>query len=224
MQSIRIILNALVFLVLASTFPELCLAQTQNAMQQEQGQNAIMAAVQALQDQVRADLQKAAVSLEKLSKKVDEAADADNQLAELKLQVDAVAKAVSEAMGALENRYNLVSKRLDEIGAPPAAGQPAEDASISGDRKRLQGEKAQMNGVLSDADALGKQAVELADHITDLRRKLFTETLFRHTDINEQFFNDTVAAGQSESFQLWARAALISCGSSSARACSPRSA
>lgn len=176
-------------------------------MQQEQGQNAIMAAVQAMQDQVKADLQKAAVSLEQLRKKVDEAAEADNRLAELKLQVDAVAKAVSDAMGALENRYNLVSKRLDEIGAPPAAGQPAEDAGLSSDRKRLQGEKAQMNGILSDADALDKQAVDLAGHITDLRRKLFTETLFRHTEINEQFLQETVAAGQSESAQLWARAA-----------------
>ena len=50
MQSIRIFLKALVFLALALAFPALSSAQSPNAMQQEQRQNAIMTAVKALQE------------------------------------------------------------------------------------------------------------------------------------------------------------------------------
>ncbi|MDB5525281.1 MAG: potassium efflux system [Rhizobium sp.] len=182
-------------------------AQTQDAIDKEQGQNAIVAAVEALQEQVRTDLQKAAVSLEDLRKKVEEAAKADSQLAQLKVQADTVGKIISKAMGELENRYNLVAKRLEEIGTPPAEGQPAEDTGVTGDRKRLQGEKAQMNTILSDGEVLNKEAENLSGHITDLRRKLFTETLFRYTEINGQLLEDTVNAAGTETAQLWSRTA-----------------
>jgi small-conductance mechanosensitive channel len=196
--------------MLTLTAPVPAVAQADNAMQAAQGENAIIQAVKSLQDKVRADLQKAALALDALRKKVEQAATADAQLAQLKLQTDSVSTTISSAKGALENRYNLVAKRLDDFGNPPADGQPAEEPDVAGDRKRLQSEKAQMNGIISDAEVLDKQAEDLAGHITDLRRKLFAETLFRHTDISGDLLDETATAGgtQSRLFLTRASAAL----------------
>jgi small-conductance mechanosensitive channel len=212
LQTIRIFLKALVFIGLFTGMSAVSVAQTQTQtpLQQAQSQNAVAAAVQSLQETVKGALEKAALSLESLRKSVDDAITADGDLAQLKLKVDAVGKAISDAIAQLENRYNLVAKRLDDLGNPPADGQPAEDAAVSSDRKRLQAEKAQMNTILSDADVLGKQATELSDHITDLRRKLFTETLFRYTEVNGQLLEDTLATvrEQTEQFSVRTSAAF----------------
>jgi potassium efflux system protein len=174
------------------------------AFAQEDGesQSAVVAAVEALQEQVKADLQKAGRSLEALQKKVDEAATADAQLSKLKIQAESIGKAISTAMGSLEHRYNLVAKRLDEIGKAPEDGQPDEDPGLSSDRKRLQGEKAQMNTILTDAEALDTAATKLSTHISDLRRKLFTETLLRRTEVTPQLLEETVEAARGESDEL----------------------
>jgi potassium efflux system protein len=202
LHNIRNLLRILAFLTLALIAPVELAAQTAEDSQVDASKNPIVNAVKALQEQVKVDLQKAAVSLEELRKKVDQAATVDAQLAELKIQADEIGKAISGAMGALESRYNLVSKRLDEIGQPPAAGQPAEDAGVSGDRKRLQDEKSQMNTILTDADVVNTEAGKLSGHITDLRRKLFTETLLRRTHITPEMLEETATATASETDEL----------------------
>jgi small-conductance mechanosensitive channel len=200
---LRVLFGVLVLGLLISA-PAHAAEERANPTASEDGQAAILAAVQALQEKVKDDLRQAALALEELRKKVDASASADAQLAQLKLEADALAQTISSAIGTLENRYNLVAKRLEDIGAAPAEG-AVEDAALSGDRKRLQGEKAQMNAILTDADVLDKEAVDLTGHITDLRRKLFNETLFRYTEINGQLFADTLQAAANETDKLWTR-------------------
>jgi small-conductance mechanosensitive channel len=206
LQSIRNLLKALVFFGLILGLFTPTAAQTQTALQQTQSQNAVTAAVTLLQEQVKAVLEKAAVSLTSLRRSVDDATSADGELAQRKLQIDALGKTIADAIAQLENRYNLVAKRLEDLGNPPAEGQPPESAATTNDRKRLQGEKAEMNTILSDADVLSKQASDLSDHVTDLRRKLFTETLFRYTEVNGQLLDDTVEAWRQQRGQFWVRA------------------
>lgn len=191
MQAIRIFLKALVLTGLLLGAPAIAAEQATDATQQPQTQDAVKQAVQSLQQDAKAALEKAAQALNSLRKSVGEATVTDNDLAQFKLQVDAVAKAISDAKAELQNRYNLVVGRLEQLGNPPAAGQPPESAATAGDRKRLQGEQGQMNGILSDADVLDKQATDLSGHITDLRRKLFAETLLRYTEVNGQLLEDT---------------------------------
>lgn len=177
-----------------------------SAQEPKDAHSAIIAAVEALQQQVKADLQKAAQSLEALQKKVDEAANADAQLSRLKIQADSVGKVISAAMSALEHRYNLVARRLDEIGKPPEGGQAEDDPGLASDRKRLQGEKAQMNTILADGEALDTAAANLSSHITDLRRQLFTETLLRRTDITPELLDEAIASAQGETEELATKA------------------
>ncbi|UVC11620.1 mechanosensitive ion channel family protein [Rhizobium sp. TH2] len=192
---IRCLLAALLLAIPASGL----LAQpTDGAMQSLQKSNAVVAAVEALQKKVRAELEEAALALEDLRKRVDEAANADADLAHLKVETDSVGASISTAMTELESRYNLVVKRIEELGAPPAEGQPPEGESLASDRKRLQGEKAQMNTIVADGGVIRGQADDLSDHITDLRRSLFTATLFRYTEISSQLFDDAARSAQHE--------------------------
>lgn len=191
-----ILVRLLALILLA--MPLAAFGQTEGAMQAVQKSNAVVAAVEKLQQQVKADLEEAALALEDLRKKISESGQADEQLAQLKTETDTVVSSIATAMGDLEARYNLVSKRIEELGTPPAEGQPPEEATLAEDRKRLQGEKGQMNTIIADGDVLRKQGDELSDHITDLRRTLFTETLFRHTEINGQLMDEAGQAAQEE--------------------------
>lgn len=165
-------------------------------------------AVEILQKQVKDDLDKAAKSLDELNKQVETDAKADNKLATLKLNADLIGKGIDDAMANLENRYNLVSKRLQEIGDAPADGKAPEDQAISADRKRLQDEKVQMNTILSDGDALKTEAGRIANQITDLRRELFSEMLFRRTDITAESFQ----AAHDASIQKWGELKVMTSG------------
>ena len=167
-------------------------------MQAVQKSNAVVAAAEALQQKVRADLEKAALALEDLRKKVEAAASVDADLAELKVETDSIGASTSKTMKELESRYNLVVKRLEELGAPPAEGQPPEGESLASDRKRLQAEKGQVNTIIADGEVIQTQADDLSDHITDLRRDLFAATLFRYTELNSQLLDEAGVAAKEE--------------------------
>jgi len=169
-----------------------------------QAQQSVAAAVEALQDKVKGELEAAALALEDLKGKVDGAEQADPTLAELKVEADRITALVETSEAELQARANLVSKRLEELGTPPE-GQ-AEDAAIAADRKRLQAEKAQVAAILADSEVLRTQARDLADHITDLRRTLFAETIFRYTEINGDLFDN---AGNAAA-DTWTRLVRVS--------------
>ncbi|MDO6963337.1 mechanosensitive ion channel domain-containing protein [Rhizobium alvei] len=168
---------------------------------EDNSRNAIIAAVEKLQEEVKAILAQAANTLTELEKKVQEAAEADNTLAELKLKVESVNSDILSAMADLEKRYNLVSKRLEELGAAAPEGQE-EDPGVAADRKRLQGEKAQMNTILADADVVKGEAGRIATEISDRRRQLFAEMLFRQTPITPDVVTNAWTAAQTETSEL----------------------
>ena len=112
-----------------------------------QTQQAVAAAVEALQAKAKGELEEAALALEDLRVKVDDAALADARLAELKVETDKVTGAIAAALARINERQALVVKRIEELGKP-AEGQ-VEDEAIAADRKRLQEEKAQITAIAS---------------------------------------------------------------------------
>ena len=168
--------------------PSVAMAQAPEAVEPAQTQQAVAAAVEALQSKVKGEFEEAALALEDLKPKVDDAVDADAALAELKIEVDKVSAAVSAALSEINERHALVAKRLEELGKP-ADGQ-AEDPAVTADRERLQGEKAQITAIASDGEVIRTQALDLSGRIIDLRRTLFAETIFRHTDVNGELFDN----------------------------------
>jgi small-conductance mechanosensitive channel len=171
------------------------------AQEAGESQSAVIAQVEALQEQVKSDLQEAAKSLEALQKSVDDAASADAELSKLRVQADAIVTVISNAMGKLERRFNLVAKRLEELGKAPADGK-VEDVGLTSDRKRLTSEQAQMNTILTDGETLDTAASALSTRISELRRKLFTETLLRRTEITAEVLDETRDAARGETEEL----------------------
>lgn len=153
-----------------------------------QAQQSVAAAMEALQSKIKGELEDAALALEDLKGRVDTAEHVDTTLAELKVEADKISARIAGSEGELQGRATLVNKRLEELGTPPE-GQ-AEDAAITEDRKRLHAEKAQVSAILADSEVIRKQSQDLADHITDLRRTLFAETIFRYTEINGELFDN----------------------------------
>lgn len=191
---LRILLTS-VLLVLSAASGH---AQNDEAIRAEK---AMIAAVEHVQQKTRADIDDATLKLQELRRQIDEASGDDAQLAEFKAHVDDLARTLAKSVGELDARYQLVSKRLEEIGPPPPAG-TEEDPEITEDRKRLQEEKLKIAGILSDGEVIHSDAEELSDHVTDLRRELFTATLFRRTAINSDLIEDTIAAVQDEAAEL----------------------
>lgn len=167
--------------------PSVVAAQAPAAVEPAQTQQAVAAAVQALQAKVKGELETAALALEDLKVKVDGAAEADAKLAELKLEVDKVSSALTATLVEINSRHTLVAKRIEELGKPTEG--EAEDAAVAADRKRLQEEKAQITAIAADAEVIRSQAQELSGRVIDLRRTLFAETVFRHTDVNGDLFD-----------------------------------
>ncbi|MCZ8180666.1 MAG: mechanosensitive ion channel family protein [Rhizobium sp.] len=108
----------------------------------------------------------------------------DAVLAELKVKVDALGREVLAITVDLRPRIDSIQARLTELGDPPGEGQPAESASVTDERSRLNAARAEVNALTGQAEDLSIEAKSLSDRISNTRRALFTSRLFEHTDIN----------------------------------------
>lgn len=108
----------------------------------------------------------------------------DAVLAELKVKVDALGREALAITVDLRPRIDSIQARLTELGDPPGEGQPAESASVTDERSRLNAARAEVNALTGQAEDLSIEAKSLSDRISNTRRALFTSRLFEHTDIN----------------------------------------
>jgi small-conductance mechanosensitive channel len=125
---------------------------------------------------------------------VQQDADDDARLAELRLQAEEIVGEMQAASASLTTRIQQIQARLTDLGEPPQQGQPAEPPLVTEERNRLLNEKAEINTIVDDATNLSNSANQLANTITTLRRTLFTQTLFRHTELTPELFRE---AGQA---------------------------
>jgi small-conductance mechanosensitive channel len=119
---VRKLIRNIAAAALLALLPAAVMAQATEAIEVAQTQQTTAAVVEALQAKVKGELEEAALALEDLKTKVDDAANADSSLAELKIEVDKVAGAISAALSEIGGRHTLVAKRVEELGEPPADG------------------------------------------------------------------------------------------------------
>lgn len=139
-------------------------------------------------------LSQAETTIARLSTRVDENADNDTSLVDLKLEVEALARSMLEIGVSLRPRLTEIKARSDQLGAPPAEGEPAEPDAVVAERNRLAAERAQINALTGRAETVSVQASQLADQITEARRELFTNTLFKQTEIGPAMFSQALSA------------------------------
>ncbi|KQV34637.1 MULTISPECIES: mechanosensitive ion channel family protein [unclassified Rhizobium] len=150
------------------------------------------------QDQATAQLDQATKDLKRLSAAVDGARDDDNRLADIKVEVDAVGKRIIATSVATRPRLDEIKARLAELGDPPAEGAPPEADVVTQERKRLTAERGAINALTGNAENLSIQATKLSNSITAIRRDLFSNALFKHTDISWGMFGDAVGSISAE--------------------------
>ncbi|MBW6424638.1 mechanosensitive ion channel family protein [Rhizobium sp. XQZ8] len=114
----------------------------------------------------------------------------DARLAELRVQAEEIVGEMRSASDAMKARVDQIQARLTSLGEPPKEGQPAEAPAVVEERNRLVAERSQLNIIVDDASSLSNTATQLANYITNLRRVLFTQTLFRHTELTGELFAD----------------------------------
>ncbi|WP_343213966.1 mechanosensitive ion channel family protein [Ensifer oleiphilus] len=155
-------------------------------------------AADAGQSQTAEQLATAGKELKRLKELVGKASDDDIALAELKVQVDAVAKQIISTSIATRPRLDEIKARLTELGDPPGEGQPPEADIVTAERKRLLAERGEINALTGEAESLSVQATKLSNGITATRRALFSNTLLKNTDVSFEMFDEALTATINE--------------------------
>ena len=120
-------------------------------------------------------------------------AESDGRLAEIRNQLDALSREILASSVALRPRISEINTRLDQIGPPPGEGQPAEPEALARERAALQQEKAEINALIGEAEALSIRIGALTEQVAQMRRDLFASQLWRRYDISSALNAGVVA-------------------------------
>lgn len=143
-------------------------------------------------------LQAAEAEITNLSKRVADAADNDTALVDLKLDVEALARGMLDIGVSLRPKLTEIKARIEQLGAAPAEGEPAEPDALTAERARLTEERALINTLTGRAEAVSVKASQLGDGITEARRELFSNTLFKRTEIGPAMMSQALIALDDE--------------------------
>ncbi|CAN7468423.1 mechanosensitive ion channel family protein [Phyllobacterium sp. LjRoot231] len=121
-------------------------------------------------------------------------ADTDAALADLRLNLEATAKKLLDIGVSFRPRVTEINSRLDQLGPPPAQGQPPEAQIVTDERAKLTTEKAEINAVLGETEDQLIAVNRMIDGIVDARRELFANTLSQRVDINYSLGSEVAEA------------------------------
>ncbi len=136
--------------------------------------------------------------LEALQSQVEAHRSDDAALIDIKVKADEIIRQLLKISVELRPRFNDVKARLAQLGEKPAEGEPAEAPAVTEERTRLNAVRLEINTLTGRAEDLSIRASNLSDDITDLRRELFTDRLFEHTEISGDVVDDALNAFSTE--------------------------
>lgn len=140
----------------------------------------------------------AEANIARLGKRVEESADNDDTLVELKLEIETLSRSMLDIGVSLRPRLTEIKARTEQLGAAPAEGEPAELDAIVEERNRLAAERSQINTLTGRAENVAVKAANLGDRITETRRELFSTTLLKRTELGPTMLSDALIAVDGE--------------------------
>ncbi|MEW9614989.1 mechanosensitive ion channel family protein [Shinella sp. S4-D37] len=149
-------------------------------------------------DQASRDLDRAGGQIGTIAERVDRFKDDDARLVELKVEAEALNRTILAISVATRPRLEAIKARQAELGDPPAEGAPAEAAVVVEERKKLAGERNEINALTGEAENLSIEATKLSNRITEIRRQLFTDAILKRTGVNTALFTEASAALTNE--------------------------
>ncbi|WP_378950331.1 mechanosensitive ion channel family protein [Mesorhizobium sp. ANAO-SY3R2] len=104
---------------------------------------------------------------------------------------------------AFRPRLTEINTRLEQLGKPPAEGQPPEAAIVTTERDALASEKAEINAMLGVAENQSIRINTLVEQISETRRQLFQNVLTKRYEINFALASEIMQAFRSEMGDLY---------------------
>jgi len=138
----------------------------------------------------------------RLIKRVEDNAENDAALVELKLDAETLARSMLDIGVSLRPRLTEIKARIEQLGPAPANGEPAEPDAITAERTRLAAERAMINTLTGRAETVSVKASQLGDRIAEARRELFSTTLFKQTEIGSLMLSQALVAMDEEWAEL----------------------
>ena len=148
------------------------------------------------------DLNKAKKEYASLQDSAKQPGGDDETLVALSGRADDLNRSVATISTRLKPRNAEIDTRLTQLGPVPKEGQPPEAVIVTQERDRLNAERAQLSALILDADNLTAEANRLSIQLTEKRRKLFTETLLKRTEVSAGTFEDAGSALVEESISF----------------------
>ncbi|MGR6469043.1 mechanosensitive ion channel domain-containing protein [Rhizobium sp. PAMB 3182] len=139
-------------------------------------------------DDARRQLEQAKQQLDAIEKQLTPAIGDDDKLVDMMDQVEKVSRAVIQISVDLRPSFDQLKSRLEQLGDPPAEGQPAEAQIVTDERNRLKSERAEINALTGQAESLSTEASQLGTAITIARRDMFSKKLLARRDITLDLF------------------------------------
>ncbi len=135
---------------------------------------------------------------DEFEKRIDSNDDNDSRLVEIRLKLEELAQNVLASAVAFRPRLTEINARIEQLGSPPADGQPPEPDIVTAERQALIAEKAEINAVLGVAEALSVRVNNLVDRIGVLRSELFRSILTKRYDLADAFDGELLTDVKAE--------------------------
>lgn len=118
------------------------------------------------------------ISLGDMDKRLEAGNQQDADLSQMRHSIDELATEIVTIIGELTPRAQALSAQLEQLGAKPEEGAPAESQTITNERAETSATLAELNAGVKLAETLMVHANQLSTRISDLRRTAFTSSLF----------------------------------------------
>jgi small-conductance mechanosensitive channel len=139
-----------------------------------------------------------AVKVDAEEKNIEQNDEDDAALVDIRLRLEELSRQALESALAFRPRLAEINARLDQLGDPPATGQPGEPEIVSAERQALLGEKAGINAVIGDAQTLSLRISSLIDRIATTRSELFRNLLTKRYVLTDALSGQVIADAKDE--------------------------
>ncbi|CAH2403180.1 mechanosensitive ion channel family protein [Mesorhizobium ventifaucium] len=160
-----------------------------------QGLDQAVSGVVADQQKILQDL---TTRTDNLEKKIQEDGDDDASLVDIRLQLEEMSRGALNSALAFRPRLSEINARLDQLGAPPAAGQPPEPDIVTSERQALASEKAEINAVIAAAQNLSIRISGLIAKIANMRSELFRNLLTKRYVLSDALSPEVISDANDE--------------------------
>jgi small-conductance mechanosensitive channel len=131
-------------------------------------------------------------------KSIPQNAEDDAALVDIRLRLEDLSHQALQSALAFRPRLGEINARLDQLGDPPAAGQPAEPDIVAAERQALLAEKAEINAVIGVAQTLSLRISGLVDKIATTRSELFRNVLTKRYVLTDALSGQVIADAGDE--------------------------